>query len=104
MTCGKKCRLDRRGKQDKARRETNPVAVRRGDRARKRRQRERQAAGKGPGPPMSRAGLSVECRAAIEEIIEKLGHAQQMSRAGLRGQLRRWSLGEKARAVAEPGT
>src|SRR3954468_20535344 len=100
-TCGKECRLRRRAKHEAARREADLPAARRTERARKRRERERQAV---PGPPMSRAGLSAQSSAAIEEIVEKLGHAQRMSRAGLRRQLRRLALGELARASAESGT
>lgn len=104
MTCGKKCRLLRRGAQQKKRREEDRAAVRALDRARKRKQRAREAAAKGIGPPMSRAGLCAEERALIEEIIEKVRHDQQVSRAGLRQALRRFSLGERARAGARPGT
>ncbi len=104
MTCGKKCRLLRRGAQQKKRREEDGAAVRALDRARKRKQRVREATAKGIEPPMSRAGLSTEVRARIEEILEELGHDQRMSRAGLRRALRRFSLGGTARAVAQPGT
>lgn len=104
MTCGKKCRLLRRGAQQKKRRDEDGAAVRALDRARKRRQRDREAAAEGIGPPMSRAGLCAEDREWIEEIIEDLGRDQRVSRAGLRRALRRFSLGERARAVAHPGT
>lgn len=103
MTCGKKCRLLRRGAQQKKRRDEDGAAVRALDRARKRRQRAREAAAEGSGPPMSRAGLCAEEHAVIEEIIEKVRHDQRVSRAGLRQALRRFSLGWKAGAVAQPG-
>jgi hypothetical protein len=38
---------------------------------------------------MSRAGLGAEVAAGIEEIIEKLGQADRLSRAGLRRRIRR---------------
>jgi hypothetical protein len=76
--------------------------VRQLERARKRRQRETAKAG--TGPPMSQAGLSEQARAAIEEIIEKLGQAQRMSRAGLRRQLRRLALSEMALERPKTGT
>jgi len=38
---------------------------------------------------MSRAGLSAEAAGAIEEIIENLGQAERLSRAGLRRRIRR---------------
>jgi hypothetical protein len=104
LTCGKACRLLRRGVQQKKRREEAPAAVRALDRARKQKQRALEATGRGSGPPMSRAGLGAPGRAAIERIVEKLGQDQRMSRAGLRRQLTRLSLEEAARAAAAPGT
>ena len=104
MTCGKKCRLRRRAKQEKAHRKADLPAVLKLERTRKRHQRERQAASAGTGPPMSRAGLSEQASEVIEEIIEKFGHAQRMSRAGLRRQLRRLAVGEIARADAKAWT
>jgi hypothetical protein len=53
---------------------------------------------------MSRACLSAQARAAIEEIVKKLGQEQRVSRAGLGRRLRRLSLGEWGRAGAESGT
>src|SRR6266536_5076488 len=87
--CGKKCRLRRRGKQERSRREADLPAVLELERARKRRHRGRQAALAGTGEPMSRAGLPAQSSEAIEEIVEMLGHAQRMSRAGLRRRIRR---------------
>jgi hypothetical protein len=40
----------------------------------------------------------------IEEIIEKLGQAQQVSRAELRRRLRRLTVGEIERANQKSGT
>ena len=71
-TCGQRCRLSRRAKHEAVRREADLPSARWTERARKRRQRERQA---GTGPRMSRAGLSAQASAAIEEIVDKLGHA-----------------------------
>lgn len=104
MTCGKKCRLLRRGAQQKKRRKDDGAVVRALDRARKRKQRAREGAAKGLEPPKSRAGLCAEDRALIEEIMEKVGHDQRRSRAGLRQALRRFSLGGRARAGVQPGT
>jgi hypothetical protein len=53
---------------------------------------------------MSRAGLSAQDAEAIEEIVEKLRQEQRASRAALRRQLRRLSLGESTSALAELGT
>ncbi|HJW74886.1 MAG TPA: hypothetical protein VJ787_04350, partial [Thermoleophilia bacterium] len=106
---GKKCRLRRRGKQEKARREADLPAVRKLERARTRCHRERQATPEGTGlegtgPPMSRAGLSAEVAGAIEEIIEKLGQAERMSRAGLRRRIKRLFAGTIEFAEAQVGT
>ena len=103
-TCGKECRLLRRAKQAKAQREADLPAVRALERARQRRHRARQADTQGANPPMSQAGLSAQASEAIEEIVEKLGQAQHMSRAGLRRQLHRFALGETARMEAKTGT
>jgi hypothetical protein len=53
---------------------------------------------------MSRAGLSVEAAGAIEEIIEKLGHAERLSRAGLRRRIRRLFAGTIDVSEAQVGT
>ena len=105
-TCGTKCRLRRRGKYEKKRRESDPAAAREGDRDRQRhhRDRERARALAGVSPPMSRTGLSAQAADAIEEIVEKLGQAQLLSQAGLRRQLRRFSLGKPGPAVQKTGT
>ena len=108
-TCGKKCRLRRRGKQERSRREADLPAVLKLERARKRRHRERQATLEGTdlecaGLPMSRAGLPAQSSEAIEEIIEMLGHAQRMSRAGLRRRIRRLFAGRVEFAAEQVGT
>jgi hypothetical protein len=108
-TCGKKCRLRRRGKQEKARRAADLPATRKLERARKRCQRERQAtlegtSLKGTNLPMSRAGLTAEVAGGIEEIIEKLGQAERMSRAGLHRQIKRLFAGTIEFAGAQVGT
>lgn len=102
-TCGRKCRRRRRGKQAEWRRALDVAAAREGDRDRQRDHRERERAAS-ESPPMSRTGLSVEVAAAIEEIVAKLGQAQQASRAGLRRQLRRFSLGKPDATAQETGT
>lgn len=53
---------------------------------------------------MSRAGLSVQVVSGIEEIIEKLGHADRLSRAGLRRRIRRLFAETTAFAQAAVGT
>jgi hypothetical protein len=53
---------------------------------------------------MSQAGLSAEAAETIEEIINKLEQKTRLSQAGLRRQLRRFALGETARASVETGT
>ena len=53
---------------------------------------------------MSRPSLSAQAADAIEKIIEKLGHAQRLSRASLRRQLRRFSLGKPGPAEQKTGT
>lgn len=100
-TCGKSCRLKRRGRHEKARRQADLAGARRLEGERKRRHRERQA---WPGRSMSRAGLSAEVAAAIEEIVDKLGHAERLSRAGLRRQIRHLFAGTLEKSEAEVGT
>lgn len=53
---------------------------------------------------MSRAGLSAEMTGAIEEIIEKLGHAERLSRAGLRRRMRLLFAGTTEFSGAQVGT
>ena len=103
-TCGKKCRLRRRGKHARRRRAADIATVREVDRERQRDHRDRERAAAGVSPPMSRAGLSAQAAEAIEEIVENLGHAQRASRAGLRRQLRRFSLGKPVPAGGKTGT
>jgi hypothetical protein len=102
-TCGKQCRLRRRGKHAKRRRALDVAAAREVDRDRQRDHRDRERAA-GESPPMSRAGLSAEAADAIEEIVEKLRQAQRLSQAGLRRQLRRLSLGKPGPATQKTGT
>ena len=102
-TCGVRCRLRRRGKYEKKRRALDLVAAREGDRDRQRDHRDRERATAGVSP-MSQAGLSAQAAEAIEEIVEKLGQAQRLSQAGLRRQLRRFSLGKPGPAARETGT
>ena len=103
-TCGGKCRLRRRGKQLKKRRAADLAAVREDERDRQRRRRDRERESAGESPPMSRTGLSAQAAKAVEEIIEKLGQEQRLSRAGLRRQLRRFSLGNPVPAGGKTGT
>ena len=104
QTCSKTCRLRRRGRRESARREANPVAAREAERERQRRHRERERAKAGGQAPMSRAGLSAKATEMIEEIINKLEQKTRLSQAGLRRQLRRFALGETARADLQTGT
>lgn len=53
---------------------------------------------------MSRAGLSAEATAAIEEILEKLGQAERLSRAGLRQRIRRLFLDTTRFKRSQAGT
>jgi len=53
---------------------------------------------------MSRAGLSAEAASAIEEIIEKLGQAERLSRAGLRRRIRHLFAGAIEVSEAQVGT
>jgi hypothetical protein len=53
---------------------------------------------------MSRAGLSAEVTGAIEEIIEKLGQAERLSRAGLRRRIRHLFAGTIEFSEAQVGT
>ena len=53
---------------------------------------------------MSRAGLSAEVTCAIEEIIERLGHAERLSRAGLRRRIRHLFAGTIEYSEAQVGT
>jgi hypothetical protein len=53
---------------------------------------------------MSRAGLSAEVAGAIEEIVEKLGQAERLSRAGLRRRIRHLLAGTIAFPEAQVGT
>lgn len=102
-TCSKACRLRRRAKQEKARREADLEATRRLERERQRRHRERKAEAV-ECAQMSRAGLSAKAREALEEILVKLGHEQRMSRDGLGRRLRRLALGETEVGGAKTGT
>ena len=103
-TCSKACRLRRRSRRDRARREADPAGAREAGRVRQRRHREREQAKTGGQGPMSQAGLSAEAAETIEEIINKLEQKTRLSQAGLRRQLRRFALGETARASVETGT
>ena len=78
--------------------------MREDERDRQRRHRDRERDSAGVSPPMSRTGLSAQAAEAVEEIIEKLGQEQRLSRAGLRRQLRRFSLGKPGPAGQKTGT
>lgn len=97
MTCGRKCRLRRRGRQEQQRRRADLPAARELERNRQRRHRESDSA---LAPTTSRAGLTRQESDAIEQIVEKLRQDQRLSRAGLRRQLRRLALEEPASAEA----
>jgi cytidylate kinase len=104
MTCCKECRLRRRAKQEKARREADLPTSRLAEQVRQREHRLRKCEGAKAGP-VSQAGLSAQAAASIEEIIENLRHAQRVSQAGLRRQLHRWAkLGRGEAEQASPKT
>lgn len=97
MTCSEKCRLRRRAKQEKARRETDLPSCRVADRVRQRKHRANEEA---EARPLSQAGLSPQVAESIDKIINKLGHAQRLSQTGLRRQLYR--LAQAGRGEIEP--
>jgi cytidylate kinase len=104
MTCCKKCRLCRRAKQEKARREADLPTSRLAEQVRQREHRLRKCE-EAAARPVSRAGLSAQATASIEEIIENLRHAQRVSQAGLRRQLHRLAkLGRGEAEQASPKT
>jgi hypothetical protein len=53
---------------------------------------------------MSLTGLSAQAADKIDEIIEKLGQTQRVSLAGLRRELRRFSLEKPELAEQKTGT
>ena len=91
----------RRRRQEQRRRSADVASARELERERQRRHRvcDPQVV-----PALSRAALTVEGAAMIEVIVEKLRHEQRLSRAGLRRQLRRLSLGEPASVGEESET
>ena len=106
-TCSRKCRLRRRAKQEKARRARDLANARTDECERQRTHRERKREKQGADPPLSQAGLSVQLRDAVEEIIEDLGQAQRLSLTGLRRRLRRIAmktLGKTDRSAGNIGT
>ena len=77
------------------------------ERLRQREHRRQERVVAGTNPALSRAGLCVQVREAVEEIMAKLGQAQRLSRAGLRRHLfrfARFSQGEVDHAEAKCGT
>jgi len=88
-TCSKKCRLRRRAGQEKVRREADLANARADERDRQRKHRARNREESGADPPMSRAGLVAKLYGVVEEILEEVGQAQRLSRAGLRRRVRR---------------
>jgi len=106
-TCSRKCRLQRRAKQERARRAANLENARIAERERQRSHRERKREKQGADPPLSQAGLSVQLRDAVEEIIEDLGQAQRLSLTGLRRRLHRITvktLGKMDQSAGNLGT
>ena len=105
-TCSAECRLRRRAKHEQQRRATDLVGARESERDRQRRHRERVREGSfgGASLPMSRAGLPAQAADKIEQIVEKLGQAQRVSLAGLRRELRRFSLEKPELAEQKTGT
>lgn len=91
-TCSGKCRLRRRAKQAKERREADLFNARVDERERQRKHRAGKREEGGLDPPLSRAGLPAQVRVAVEEILQDLGQAYELSRAGLRRRVRRSAL------------
>ena len=88
-TCSKKCRLRRRGKQAKRRREANLANARADERERQCKHRLQEHDKSAPGPALSRAGLPAKVLDCAEEILANLRQAERLSRAGLRRRMRR---------------
>lgn len=105
-TCSKGCRLRRRAKQEKVRREADLAGARADERERQRLHRARKREETGADPPLSRAGLSLKLYGVVEEILEEVGQAQRLSQAGLRRRVRRnvvKTLGEICRNGGDLG-
>jgi hypothetical protein len=106
-TCSRKCRLRRRAKQEKARRAADLANARTDECERQRKHRVPKREEQGADRPLSQAGLSVQLRDAVEEIVQDLGQAQRLSQAGLRRRLRRITLKtlrKMDRSAADLGT
>lgn len=91
-TCSRKCRLRRRAKQEKRRREADWGNARVDERERQHKHRVGKREEGGVDPPLSRAGLSAQVGAIVEEIFHDLGQAYRLSQAGLRRRVRRSAL------------
>jgi len=88
-TCSKKCRLRRRGKQAKRRREADLANARADERERQRKHRCQERDKSATGPPLSRAGLPAKVLDCAEKILANLRQAERLSRAGRRRRMRR---------------
>ena len=88
-TCSKRCRLRRRAKQAKRRREADRANARVDERERQRKHRVRRREEQGADAPLSQAGLDAQVYGVVEELLEELGQAQRLSQAGLRRRVRR---------------
>jgi hypothetical protein len=91
-TCSRRCRLRRRAKQAKRRREADLLNARVDERERQRKHQAGKREEGGLDPPLSRTGLPTQVRAAVEEILQDLGQAYELSRAGLRRRVRHSAL------------
>lgn len=91
-TCSRRCRLRRRARQAERRREADLFNARADERERQRKHRARKREECGSDPPLSRAGLPAQVLVAVEEILQDLGQAYELSRAGLRRRVRRSAL------------
>jgi len=89
MTCGGRCRLRRRARQERGRREADLEGARAADRERQRDHRRRIQVGTAPRGSMSQAGLSVQASESIKKIIDNMEQAHKRSQDGLGRQLRR---------------
>jgi hypothetical protein len=87
-TCGKQCRLHRRAKQEKARRDADLTNARAADQQRQMQWRARKHRVGQKERALSQAGLSAQTTEIIEIIMNKLRQEQRLSQAGFRRLLR----------------
>ena len=91
-TCCRRCRLQRRGRQEKARRRADLANAQADERERQRKHRAQKRQDGERSVPLSRAGLEAQVSEVVDEIMKELGQAQRLSQAGLRRRVRRHAL------------